>query len=87
MLRYARLLFRYRLNLDELFGACLEPPVHELQHPKFEEIAEEFMENFSNISDKNHLIYSESALTRPLTKIPSSETANAIRMNKELIFI
>ena len=28
-LRYARLIFRYRLNLDELLEPCIEPPVYE----------------------------------------------------------
>ena len=31
MLRYARLIFRYRLNLDELFETCFEPPIYEGQ--------------------------------------------------------
>ena len=29
MLRYARLIFRYRLNMDDLFGPELEPPIFE----------------------------------------------------------
>lgn len=29
MLRFARLLFRYRLNLDDLFATAYEPPIYE----------------------------------------------------------
>jgi len=88
MLRYARLLFRYRLNMDELFGPEIESPVWDGTFSKLDgkTIAEAGMpDEYKNILDRNALNYSETPITKPLTKLQNFEIQTCIAINKELI--
>lgn len=72
MIRYARLIFRYRMNMDDLFGPGHEPPIFEGTIDKLDTLSIEkagLPDEYRNLTDKSNLQYSETTITKPLTKL------------------
>ena len=88
MMRLARLLFRYKLNMDELFEPCLEPCVPEICN-RIEEITTTArMEDYENLSNAKELTYAEQQpISKPLTKVPTYELQSVLKMSKDLVSI
>ena len=96
MLRYARLIFRYRLNLDQCFPIQNEPAVFEgradLQSQSFLEVVPSLgilqMEDYKGLSDSSLLAYSEMPLPRSLNaNLEKPLWDKALQLNLDLIRI
>jgi hypothetical protein len=87
LLNYARLIFRYRLNLDDLFPSSHESVVFEANLVKLREDKSELnmrVEDFTGLVDKNELATNSQPISKPLTKINSSFTSTALQMSEML---